>query len=51
VSNKIVEIQNVTKSFVMESETVHALKGISFSIEEGEFILSWAAVDLEKRPC
>lgn len=38
MSNKIVEIQNVTKSFVMESETVHALKGISFSIEEGEFI-------------
>lgn len=34
----LIEIQNLKKSFVMGKETVHALAGVSFSINEGEFV-------------
>ena len=37
--NKVViELQNVTRDFVVGEETVHALKGVSFKIHEGEFV-------------
>ena len=32
------DIQNLKREFVMGGETVHALKGISFSVSSGEFI-------------
>jgi putative ABC transport system ATP-binding protein len=38
MSKKIVEIQNVKREFVMGTETVRALKGISFTVMEGEFV-------------
>lgn len=38
MANKILDIHNLKREFKMGSETVHALKGISFIVEEGEFI-------------
>jgi putative ABC transport system ATP-binding protein len=38
MANKIVEIQDLKREFKMGSEVVRALKGVSFSIEEGEFV-------------
>ena len=37
-TNKILDIHNLKREFKMGSETVRALKGISFSVEAGEFI-------------
>jgi len=34
----ILNIQNIKREFVMGSETVRALKGISFQVQEGEFV-------------
>ena len=34
----IIHIDNLKKDFVMGNETVHALRGVSFKIEEGEFV-------------
>ena len=38
MENKILEIQNLKRDFKMGSEVVHALKGISFSVQAGEFV-------------
>lgn len=38
MANKILEIHDLKREFKMGSEIVRALKGISFSIEEGEFV-------------
>ena len=38
MANTILEIQNLKREFIMGSETVHALRGISFKIEAGEFV-------------
>lgn len=34
----VIELQNVKRDFQVGSEVVHALRGISFKIEEGEFV-------------
>ncbi|MFZ1323212.1 MAG: ABC transporter ATP-binding protein [Ignavibacteria bacterium] len=34
----IIKIENLKRDFLMSSETVHALKGISFNINAGEFV-------------
>ena len=34
----IIKIEDLKRSFTMGNETVHALKGISFDINEGEFV-------------
>lgn len=34
----IIELQNIKRNFRVGDETVHALRGISFSIAEGEFV-------------
>lgn len=36
--NTIIQVQNLERDFQVGSETVRALKGISFSINEGEFV-------------
>jgi putative ABC transport system ATP-binding protein len=38
MKRNILEIANVRRKFVMGSEIIHALRGISFSVEEGEFV-------------
>ena len=38
MSNTIIKIVNLKRDFKVGSETVHALRGITFSIEEGEFV-------------
>lgn len=34
----VIELQNVCRDFRVGEETVHALRGVSFSIHEGEFV-------------
>lgn len=34
----VIELQNVKRDFIVGDETVHALRGISFKIYEGEFV-------------
>lgn len=34
----IIELDNVKRNFIVGSETVHALRGVSFKIYEGEFV-------------
>ncbi|MCF8714425.1 ABC transporter ATP-binding protein [Joostella atrarenae] len=38
MKKEIIKIENLKRSFKMGEETVHALKGISFTIHEGEFV-------------
>lgn len=38
MANKILDIQDLKREFRMGSEIVKALKGISFTVEEGEFV-------------
>lgn len=38
MSKEIIKIENLKRQFTMGSETVHALKGVSFGIQEGEFV-------------
>ena len=34
----VIELQDIKRNFVVGDETVHALRGISFKIDEGEFV-------------
>ena len=34
----VIELQNVKRNFLVGEETVHALRGVSFKIHEGEFV-------------
>lgn len=34
----VISIENIKRNFQVGDETVHALRGVSFSIEEGEFV-------------
>jgi putative ABC transport system ATP-binding protein len=38
MSKKILEIKDLKRDFVMGSETVHALRGVSFEVNAGEFV-------------
>lgn len=38
MSMEIIKIKDLKREFTMGNETVHALKGISFTINEGEFV-------------
>ena len=35
---KVIELQNIKRDFQVGEETVHALRGVSFAINEGEFV-------------
>ena len=34
----VIELQDVKRDFIVGNETVHALRGVSFKIHEGEFV-------------
>ena len=34
----VIELNNVRRNFIVGEETVHALRGVSFKIYEGEFV-------------
>ena len=34
----VIELDNVKRDFLVGDETVHALRGVSFKIYEGEFV-------------
>lgn len=38
MSKEIIQIEDLKREFTMGSETVHALRGIEFTIKEGEFV-------------
>lgn len=38
IPKNIIEIKNIKRNFIVGDETVHALKGISFNVTEGEFV-------------
>jgi putative ABC transport system ATP-binding protein len=38
MNKKILEIKDLKRQFIMGSETVHALRGISFDVNAGEFV-------------
>lgn len=35
---EIIKVENVTRQYIMGEETVHALRGVSFTLYEGEFV-------------
>lgn len=38
MSKTVIELQNIKRNFIVGNEVVHALRGISFTISEGEFV-------------
>lgn len=38
MSKEIIKIEDLTREFIMGAETVRALRGVSFTINEGEFV-------------
>ena len=38
MSKVVIELQNIKRNFQVGDETVHALRGVSFTINEGEFV-------------
>ena len=38
MSKEIIKIEDLTREFVMGTETIRVLRGISFTVEEGEFV-------------
>ena len=38
MSKTVIELHDIKRNFIVGNETVHALRGVSFSIREGEFV-------------
>ena len=38
MSKKVIELHNIKRDFLVGEEIVHALRGVSFTINEGEFV-------------
>ena len=38
MNKAVIELQNIKRNFQVGAETVHALRGVSFTIREGEFV-------------
>ena len=36
--SNVLELQHITRNFIVGDETVHALRGVSFAIQQGEFV-------------
>lgn len=39
MNKAVIELQNIKRNFQVGDETVHALRGVSFTIREGEFVI------------
>ena len=37
-TNEIIRLENIRRNFIVGSETVHALRGVNFTIKSGEFV-------------
>ena len=38
MNKSLIQLQDITRKYVMGTETVHALRGVSFSIEKNEYV-------------
>ena len=38
---QVISLEDVCKTYFMGDNQVHALRNVSFSIEEGEFVSQW----------
>lgn len=38
MSKTVIQLQDIRRNFIVGEETVHALRGVSFSIQKGEFV-------------
>lgn len=47
----VIELDNVRRDFLVGDETVHALKGVSFKIYEGEFVTIMGKSAPANPPC
>lgn len=45
----MIEVKNLTKTYRVGDGTLQALKRVSFSIHQGEFVVIWVQADREKQ--
>lgn len=38
MNEKVIDVVDIRRDFVVGAETVHALRGVSFTIKQGEFV-------------
>ena len=38
MNEKVIDVVDIRRDFVVGDETVHALRGVSFTIKQGEFV-------------
>ena len=48
--SNVIELQHIKRNFIVGDETVHALRGVSFAIEQGSLSPSWVRRVLVNRP-
>ena len=51
IMNTVLEVANVEKYYGNKSNLTKALDGISFSVEEGEFVGSWERREAVRQRC
>lgn len=48
---EVIRLDRIRRDFVVGDEVVHALRGISLTITEGEFVTIMGSRDRENRRC
>lgn len=48
---EIIKLENIKRNFIVGDEVVHALRGVSFTIYEGEFVTIMGASGSGKVHC
>ena len=48
---EIIKLENIKRDFKVGDETVHALRGVSFTIYEANLSPSWGHPAQERVPC